>query len=306
MLVEEYFEYIEKPNCVCGSKLSGHGIKVSKIYELGNIVFERCDVCRSWNQSPQISIDSQKKWYNSDFYQQSKTSDDTKGIYFDYESAEKQRKKECENRYLSQIRPLFREPGTVLEVGCASGSMLAVMQNSGWDVTGVEVSDRFAALSKKLNDLDIIVDDFLNADLGATKFDIVIMLGTVSNLYDFPSHAERAFSILKDGGYLYLNFPHSSSLVSKLYGQNYWMFTPSISTFFSKKGMGDALKNAGFNTFSFKQDYQQPSILKITNLSKLYAISRLLHALKISDLGVPFPLPIPGVMSGIAQKQISS
>ena len=263
------FEYSCKIRCVCGELLSSSGAIYQKDHPWGLVQFERCISCGSWNQNPQITVDALAAWYDSDEYQAANSTSGSGGIYLDYESGEAQRQHESHDRYTKDIEPLFHSVGRCLEVGCASGSMLVAMESEGWDVYGVDLSERFAHMGKQLNDLDIVIGDYLDIDFQNSQFDIILVLGTVSNLQDFGAHLGHVYKSLKKGGYFYFNFPHANSWISSIYAKNYWMFTPSVSTFFTKEGMAQALEKAGFSEIGVKQDWQQPSVSKILGQSKM-------------------------------------
>jgi hypothetical protein len=80
------------------------------------------------------------------------------------------------------------------------------------------------------------------------------------------------------------------------------MFTPSVSTFFSRKGIDLALKKAGFSHIVFKQDWQRPSFAKILAQAKLKGIYSMLDKIGLADMGTPFSIPVPGILCGLARK----
>jgi hypothetical protein len=60
--------------------------------------------------------------------------------YTDYRSDAPLYRKTYQRR-IKVVRRHFARPGRVLDVGCAAGYFLEVMQEEGWDVTGLEPSD---------------------------------------------------------------------------------------------------------------------------------------------------------------------
>jgi SAM-dependent methyltransferase len=299
-LESKFFEYSEVSGCVCGATFPDSLQKVSKKLSWGKVRFVKCPDCGSWRQSPQISVNSLAAWYDSDEYQASGRIKSSDGIYLDYEAAEPQRLLEAKARYLRDFASLDNRGGRVLEVGCASGSQLAVMKKMGWEVQGVDLSKRFVEMAQRLNGLNVQVGDFRHLEF--SPLDLIIMLGTISNLQFVERHIGHVYQILQDNGLFYFNFPCADSLIAALYGKRYWMFTPSVSTFFSRKGIDLALKKAGFSHIVFKQDWQRPSFAKILAQAKLKGIYSMLDKIGLADMGTPFSIPVPGILCGLARK----
>lgn len=296
------FDYIEKTECVCGALRATADQEIVKIHAWGRVRFVHCPVCGSWSQSPQISVQSLSRWYDSDQYQGAARTNNKGGIYLNYESSEPQRHIEALARIQKDLSKQFSVPGRVLEVGCASGSLLAVMKDIGWQVEGIDLSERFADMGQRLNSLDIKVGDFLDFDLKDTPFDLLVMLGTISNLQGISGHLRHAYDVLKPGGVLYFNFPISGSWISRLYGDSYWMFTPSVSTFFGEQGLSTILTNSGFSEIKFRGDYQQPSISKLLGKAKMSWLNNIADTLSVSQRGFPFSVRIPGIRVSYARR----
>ena len=65
-----------------------------------------------------------------------------------------QRKQEAQRRIRREIKPLLAE-GSVLEIGCASGSFLAAMRENNYKIAGIDISQEFARQAKEINNIDI-------------------------------------------------------------------------------------------------------------------------------------------------------
>jgi len=288
------FEYSLRTHCVCGSILSEFMPTIRRDVEWGEVKFIQCKRCRSWCQSPQITPASISDWYDSDEYRGG--ANVSGSAYVDYLKDESCRLREGHKRYQRDLVNYLPEKNAkVLEVGCATGSLLAAIREYGHDVTGIDISPRFAKEAKELYDLDVQVGDMASADFPQQHFDMIILLGTVSNLQDIPTTLIRIRKMLKIGGALIFNFPDANSLTARLYGERYWMFAPSVGTFMTTDCCKKLLSTAGFDEINIKIDYQMPSFSKVLNHSKL---SQLIPVSKIFSHrfnSFPFLLPIPGV-----------
>lgn len=299
----EEFKYLNNSHCFCGHIIKANKDVVEKQYTYGKIIFCKCYNCNSYLQSPKISFDSLVEWYNSPNYSNAVTTNKIEGPYLDYFADEDLRKVEYQQRYARDLQPILKSKSKVLEIGCATGTFLSVIQDKGHEVYGVDVSDVFVKEAKKLyKNISFQCGDFSDMDLPTDYFDCIILLGTISNLYDIEVNLKKINRILKSNGILYFNIVPSDTYVVRLYGNKHWMFTPSVINFFSKKGINAALERNEFKITKFARDVQLPSLKKIINLSKMHFLVPLFNKLNLLNKSLPIPLPIPGVYSIICSK----
>jgi SAM-dependent methyltransferase len=182
-----------------------------------------------------------------------------------------------------------------LEIGCATGSLLAVIREAGHEVAGLDLSRRFADAARQLHGLDVQVGDITDAVLPNGSFSMILMLGTISNLPNLRAALERIRSLLMPGASLVFNFPAADSLVARLYGERYWMFAPSVSTFLTESGCRRALAGAGLEWRQSRTDRQMPSVRKLLTHAKLGGLLHATAKLGLEGAAPVAPLPIPGV-----------
>ncbi len=294
------FEYIEQSYCICTSAIKDSENIVEKSFSRGLVRFVKCRKCSTWLQSPVISIQALSDWYDSKEYHSGGKNNN--GAYIDYLSEEVSRRKEACARYHKDLAKLLPNKAKVLEVGCSTGSFLAVLKDNGHIVHGVDLSSEFSKQAKDMNQVDVAVSDFLEFGSPNELFNCIVMLGTLSNLHNPKMHLIHAYKMLKPGGFLYANIPFSDSIIARLYGRKYWMFAPSVINFFSKKGLRILLEDVGFKISLFRNDYQQPSLSKLIGHAKFSVLYPLLSKLGIENQSIPWFLPIPGVYKIIAYK----
>ncbi len=296
-------EYIERPACVCGESLSESAAQIRKRAAWGEIRFLQCTRCGSWCQNPQVAPASLARWYDSDDYQGSASQ--RGATYAHYLDDEAERLVEAGSRYRRDLaRYLANGPGHILEIGCATGSMLSVLSQAGHQVTGVDISQRFANDARRLNGLDIQVGDFADVDLPEAAFDLVLLLGTASNLWDLSGSLTRIRRLLKERGVLILNVPTADSMVARIYGGRSWMFAPSASVFMSQAGCRAALERAGFVIAEERTDWQQPSIRKVMKHAGAGWLIPPLERLGAGKMALPVAVPIPGVRLVCASRAV--
>lgn len=299
----EAFEYTPRVLCVCGTRVIKLKPALVRQTAFGLVSFVRCTACGTYVQSPQITVDSLAIWYNSLEYQGG--SGGVGATYLDYSRDERARIIEAKSRFNRYLAPILPPRARVLEIGCATGSLLSIIRAAGHTVSGVDLSARFAAFAHELYELDVVTGDFLQMMCPAGTLDAVIMLGTISNLQNLDSSLVKIRTLLKTDGFLLFNFPYADSFVAKLYGPKYWMFAPSVSNFMSVAGCQAALACAGLALQSIGTDYQQPSLGKLLHHSRL---DRVLPEtfLRHANRPLPLPLPIPPVKIARAIKRVSN
>jgi SAM-dependent methyltransferase len=297
------FAYAPREQCICGRSLDHAQQTDVRAYAWGKVSFRRCPACLSWCQSPQITPGSIAAWYDSDFYQGS--SQHVGEFYSNYLADEANRLRESRVRVQRDLRHLLLPSGAeVLEIGCASGSLLVALREAGHRVRGIDLSQRFVTAACTTHGLDVELADVASVTFPAGSFDLILLLGTISNLSEMPAQLLRIYGWLKPGGHLVANFPAADSLTAKLYGRRYWMFAPTANTFYSTTGCQHAMENAGFAVTQLRRDVQQPSWQKIATHSRLPGAARLLKTLRLEKAILPWPLPVPGIRIVKAQKPV--
>ncbi|MSQ99181.1 MAG: class I SAM-dependent methyltransferase, partial [Xanthomonadales bacterium] len=239
------FEYEDRQQCICGEVIVLGSDAIVREYAWGPITFKRCAACGTWAQSPMVAASSLTNWVESDDY---RGSENKAGVgYVNYAADEASRLEDARIRYRRDLMPILPERARVLEVGCASGSMLAVMREHGHEVSGVDLSRHFVEAAHSLHGLDVICGDVLEADLPNDAFDLILLLGTISNFRALGPALERLRRLLRPRGALVFNFPDAASLwVTLLYRERFWMYTPSVFNFMTQAGVAAALRRAGF------------------------------------------------------------
>lgn len=92
--------------------------------------------------------------------------------------------------------------GRLLDVGCATGIFLDLARAAGWDVAGVEISERHAAYARDTFGLAVWQGDFLAAPFPAGSFQAVTMWDFLEHVLDPRAVLDQARRLLAPGGVL--------------------------------------------------------------------------------------------------------
>ena len=100
------------------------------------------------------------------------------------------------------------QPGSVLELGCSSGAVLAGLAERGIDVTGVDVSEHARAQALPTVRDRIVLGDLLTLDLPGGH-DVVVGLDVFEHLNPnrLPEYLDTLASLVRDGGWCVANIP---------------------------------------------------------------------------------------------------
>lgn len=295
------FDFEPRSECVCGVSLDDTLSVVRKRYAWGEIRFQNCTSCRSWCQSPQVSAPSLAAWFaSSDYFG---TKDRPGAAYADYLADEANRVSEARHRVDRDLSRIFPPGSRLLEIGCATGSLLAALREKGYLVTGIDVSEPFAERARSIHGLEVHIGSFTNVPLPGAGFDGVLLFGTIGNLPNLVGVLRRIRELLSVGGLLVFNTPVADAwIVRHVYRSGFWMFTPSVNSFATETGLRRALERAGFEILTIRQDFQRPSLSKLLYHGKLDGVLPLMKRFGLGDAALPFPIPVPSVRFVVARR----
>jgi 2-polyprenyl-3-methyl-5-hydroxy-6-metoxy-1,4-benzoquinol methylase len=99
------------------------------------------------------------------------------------------------------------QPGSVLDIGCGTGSLSVVLAESGWDVTGVDFAPEMIAQAEAKAQaaglsIQFQVMDAAYPQLAPQQFDAIVCRHLLWALPEPPQVLQRWASLLKPGGRL--------------------------------------------------------------------------------------------------------
>ena len=125
-------------------------------------------------------------------------------------------------RRLSVVRRHFAAPGRVLDVGCAAGFFLRVMQEEGWAVTGLEPSDAIRPHAERLIGAENVRAGLLGrVELEPRSFDLVTMWDVIEHIPDTVTALREVRRLLAPGGKLLVETQNVDSRAAKVLGKNW-------------------------------------------------------------------------------------
>jgi len=149
--------------------------------------------------------------------------------------------------YVMYLRGMV--PGSVLEVGCGSGSCLAELRDLGWEVHGVEPVADAAAVAREHYRVPVVVGTLDEATFAPKSFDAVVMTHVIEHVPDPLPLLRACRTLLRPGGKLVVTCPNVDAYGHKKYGM-YWIALdpPRHEHVFTRMSLVALARAAGFSS----------------------------------------------------------
>jgi 2-polyprenyl-3-methyl-5-hydroxy-6-metoxy-1,4-benzoquinol methylase len=168
--------------------------------------FVVCQGCGFIYQTPRFVVDELKAIYAEEYRSQTiKDNGVPLDAYLDFARTKSRREFDWITSRLPQ-----GTRGAVLEIGCATGQLLRVFKDVGWDPYGIEPTLSFAHYGEKTHGLPILSSLFEETQLDR-QFDLIILSQVLEHADDPHGMLKRARSLLAEGGRIYLSVPNYES-----------------------------------------------------------------------------------------------
>lgn len=129
-------------------------------------------------------------------------------------------------------------PGRLLDIGAQKGEFLWYMQQSGWQVEGIELDNQVPNPAG----LPIRYGNFLEMELEEAQYDVVTLWAVLEHVYDPVAFVAKARKLLKPGGRLIVLVTNLNSIQSRYYQLDDY---PRHLTLFTKGAVGRLCQRVG-------------------------------------------------------------
>ena len=136
---------------------------------------------------------------------------------------------------------------SVLDIGCATGALLASLRDCGWRVTGVEISPG-AEYARKERGLDVRNIPLEEIKFPNESFNVILASHLVEHLNDPRSFFTEVHRILKKDGFIFITTPNISGFQALMFGGHWRSAIFDHLYLFSKRTLLKMLKTCGFKT----------------------------------------------------------
>ncbi|MEM7333742.1 MAG: class I SAM-dependent methyltransferase [Chloroflexota bacterium] len=235
---------LEQVNChVCGSD------NTTILFEGEDLWFKRpgrfpvcvCQVCGLIYLNPRPHRDAIGAYYPDSYQPYKIATEDIESPTQRWEQAYSIQKR------VNVIQKHCPNPGTVLDVGCATGNMLAALRDVGWQPTGVEMNPTASAYARERHQLDVFTGELNEAAFENGRFDLVIFWDVLEHVFEPKETLQEAARIAKSEATLILTLPNPESIDAKLFGSSWGGWdTPRHLQIFPKAVVNRLLNETGW------------------------------------------------------------
>jgi 2-polyprenyl-3-methyl-5-hydroxy-6-metoxy-1,4-benzoquinol methylase len=147
-----------------------------------------------------------------------------------------------------------RAPGTILDVGCGSGGLLAAFKRAGWQCCGIEPSSDLSAYARDIVDCDIFEGTLDSTPLPRTAFDVITACHVLEHSASPRDFLRTCFQSLRDDGVLLLEVPDFGCRSSRKQGADWLPLYPDTHLFhFTIPTLQHLLKATGFRPIRIRR-----------------------------------------------------
>ncbi|HOX92998.1 MAG TPA: class I SAM-dependent methyltransferase, partial [Spirochaetales bacterium] len=151
----------------------------ARVWTTQGVLFVRCAVCGLWRQNPQPVQEDLLLRYGDE--------------YLAYEMDRQLDYRRISLQSLAQAGlHADRAGGSLLEVGCATGALLAAFRDGGWDVVGVEAGAAMAEYARKHWNIDVRHGTLESSHMQAESVDAFVATHLIEHLNDPRSFLREA------------------------------------------------------------------------------------------------------------------
>lgn len=146
------------------------------------------------------------------------------------------------------VLPAGKRPrAKLLDFGCGSGSYLAKMRDLGWDVLGVDLSERAVRQARMVHDVPAMVGTIPSRDLPAKSFDLITAWEVLEHLQRPRQALAGMRGLLRPNGRLVMTVPNQTGWAARYFGPDWvGLDLPRHLTHFSASTLSAMLNLEGF------------------------------------------------------------
>jgi SAM-dependent methyltransferase len=138
------------------------------------------------------------------------------------------------------------KPPRLLDIGCATGSLLAHLREKGWETTGVEISGPQAEYARRQRNLDVRSLPLEENRFPADAFNVVLASHLIEHLNAPAALVAEVRRILAPGGRFFVTTPNIAGFQARLFKGRWRSAIFDHLYLFSIKTLSRLLEEKGF------------------------------------------------------------
>jgi SAM-dependent methyltransferase len=164
-----------------------------------------------------------------------------------------------------------RTDARILDVGCATGRLLALLRDKGFpNVHGLDPSPSCAAAAGRLYGIPVRTTTLSHLHESGETFDVVILVGVLEHINDLDTALREVHDVLSPQGIVYVEVPDALTFTDWP-NAPFQDFSTEHINFFSPVSLGNLMARHGFVTrFSEQNAREQSYRTTMSNVSAVF------------------------------------
>ncbi|UCH63255.1 MAG: class I SAM-dependent methyltransferase [Fidelibacterota bacterium] len=145
------------------------------------------------------------------------------------------------------------EPGKLLEIGCGAGAFLNGMNQSGWEVLGIEPDERIRDAVRARYGLAVVSPEewFSQPE---SSYDVITLWHVLEHLHNLDDYLRKISTSLEDDGVLIVAVPNYYSYDAEYYQSRWAAYdVPRHLYHFTYKSLTELLKHHGLTVTAIRR-----------------------------------------------------
>ena len=142
---------------------------------------------------------------------------------------------------------LKKPPARLLDIGCATGSLLAHLRERGWETTGVEISGPQAEYGREKRNLDVRNLPLEESHFPDAHFNAILASHLIEHLNNPAALVAEVYRILAPGGRFFVTTPNIAGFQARLFKGRWRSAIFDHLYLFSVKTLSRLLEEKGFS-----------------------------------------------------------
>jgi 2-polyprenyl-3-methyl-5-hydroxy-6-metoxy-1,4-benzoquinol methylase len=156
-------------------------------------------------------------------------------------------------RIIASLEKIHPQRGTLLDVGAATGILMSLARERGWDAEGIEPSSWAVRIAKDKYGLTLVEGSLETVRLNSQAYTAATLVDFIEHISHPKGALSKIHQALKPGGTVCLVTPDIQSLPARVMGKGWWHFRPGHLAYFSKKSLLTLLERTGFRVFEWRK-----------------------------------------------------
>ncbi len=141
----------------------------------------------------------------------------------------------------------------ILEIGCSTGGLLAVLRGDGFpNVEGIDPAPACASAAGRLHGIRVRTGSLADLPVAAERFDMVILVGVLEHVVELRRTMEMIRELCAPSGQVYVEVPDALHFADCM-DAPYQQFSTEHVAYFSDRSLRNLAEGTGFRTLSCTQ-----------------------------------------------------